>query len=116
MGGQTIIQAVGDGLDRSSTCRGVNACRRGFLLNDNTYVGKFTFIGRDKGRWGDNELLYGGAPVETPGCTDSYCNSTGNLGPAADLCTANDCNGVTNATVEDLQVHAFSTQTVVLVP
>jgi len=112
--GKTFIKAIGEPLDRNSKCLGVLSCRRGFILNDNTFIGGFTYTGRDKGRWGDNELLYGGAPIETPGCTDSYCNTTGLLSPTATLCTANDCAGIDNATAEDIYVTPFSVQIVVM--
>jgi len=120
--GQTMIVALGRPLGRRDVCRNFNDCRRGFLLNDNTYVGHFTFHGIDVGRWADNQCLYGGAPLETPGCQDSYCRAHGDpdcgiggqSGP--DLCTAGGCEGVRNVLVEDVEVAALTTQTAVWMP
>lgn len=120
--GKTIIKAHGPGLGREDHCRNKNECRRGFILNDNTYVSGFTFVGRDHGRWGDNDCLFGGAPLETPGCQDSYCREHGDSecgvpgarGP--DFCTAGGCEGVSHVVVEDIAVEQWTTQTVVWVP
>jgi hypothetical protein len=117
-----MIVALGRPLGRRDVCRNFNECRRGFLLNDNTYVGHFTFHGIDVGRWAENQCLYGGAPLETPGCQDSYCRAHGDpdcgiggqSGP--DLCTAGGCEGVRNVLVEDVEVAALTTQTAVWMP
>lgn len=119
---QTFIVAHGDTLTRKDFCRNKNECRRGLILNTDTYVSGFTFVGRDHGRWGDNDCLYGGAPLETPGCQDSYCRVhgdsdcgvAGEIGP--DFCTAGGCEGVKNVLVEDVAVEAYTTQTLVWVP
>jgi hypothetical protein len=47
---RTIIQAVGPPFDKNC---GVNASnRKGFLLNDNTYIGGFHYIGSETARYG----------------------------------------------------------------
>lgn len=138
--GRTIIRANGTPLGRRHICRNWNDCRRGFLLNNDTHLRGFTFIGRDSGRWGDNQCLTGGAPLgeimlhlvrrtmsldvlpETPGCQDSYCRARGDpscgvggeRGP--DFCTAGGCEGVSNVLVEDVEVAAHTTQTAVWMP
>ena len=89
--------------------------RRGFLMGDDTYVGNFTFAGRESRRGG---CSLGAGLIETPGCMGDYCyipgkNTTGGRwGPGGDpsahgdpLCNPpgrdmNQCVGITNATAE----------------
>merc|ERR1711879_833225 len=66
-GGGTVIKAHGSS-NYHQICGNNAKNRKGFLLNDNTYIGKLHFVGIDKMRFSDNGLLCGAAPFETPGC------------------------------------------------
>lgn len=108
--GGTVIKAIGQQLD--GTCNGNVVNRKGFLLGDNTYIGGLHFIGMDEKRYGDNQLLCGGAAFETPGCVgtgqfyDAPSSCGGDLGIG---------KGVQNATIEDITIEAFTIQSVLYV-
>lgn len=76
--------------------------RRGFLMGDDTYVGNFTFTGRENKRSG---CPLGGGMIETPGCQGDYCGLHKNPPPGAPMCnppgrSLEECTGITNATAE----------------
>ena len=118
---RTVVKAVGGAY---TACAGAASPagevqgRKGLLLGDDTYVGGLHLIGMETKRL---DCLY--AMVETPGCANSEGNfkappnETGPCGPAGrnlNCCggyTGNDGHGVRNATVEDVTVEGFTTQT-----
>ena len=76
--------------------------RRGFLMGDNTYVGNFTFRGRENKRSG---CPLGNGMIETPGCTGDYCGLHDARHTDEPLCnppdrTMEQCVGIINATAE----------------
>ena len=76
--------------------------RRGFLMGDNTYVGNFTFRGRENQRSG---CPLGNGMIETPGCTGDYCGLHDARHTDEPLCnppdrTMEQCVGIINATAE----------------
>jgi len=82
----------------------------GFLLGDNTYIGHLYFKGMETKRFGDNQLLCGGAVFETPGC-----KGTGKWEYVPNDCggdTGNNGNGVQGAVVEDIEIEEYTTQSV----
>jgi len=100
---QTYIIACGP-----PTASGCNMTkRRGFLMGNDTYVGNFTFRGREDKR---NGCPLGGAMIETPGCQGDYCGAPNNGGvlcnpPSRSL---EQCTGVANATAEYIHLHAWT--------
>jgi len=108
----TVIKADGD-RSYDAIC-GANAKnRKGFLLGDNNYIGQLHYIGAETKRFGDNQLLCGGAPFETPGCAGvgeyteppEWCG--GDLGTG---------QGAENVTVEDVSIEEFTVQQVFFAP
>jgi len=101
----TVIAAKG--YSTEYLCQGNAANRKGFLLGSHNYVGNLHFIGMDKMRLRDNQLLCGGAPFETPGCAGTgYFDSPpgwcgGDLGIG---------KGVKNVTLEDISIEKYSVQ------
>lgn len=84
--------------------------RRGFLMGDNTYVGNFSFTGRENKRSG---CPLGGGMIETPGCQGDYCGLHKNPPPGAPLCNPPgrnlaECTGINNATAEYIHLHAWT--------
>ena len=82
--------------------------RRGFLMGDDTYVGNFTFTGRENKRSG---CPLGGGMIETPGCQGDYCGLNKNQN--APLCnppgrSLAQCTGVSNVTAEHIHLHAWT--------
>lgn len=110
-GSATVVKALGSSYD--GICAGNANNRKGFLLGDNTYVGKLHFIGMETKRFSDNQLLCGGAPFETPGCA-----GTGYFTEAPTSCdgVTGLARGVSNATVEDVTVQALTVQNVFYMP
>ena len=103
---ETFIVACGQPL--ASRCNLTE--RRGFLMGDDTYVGNFTFAGRENKRGG---CSLGAGLIETPGCVGDYCGlGGGRWGPGGDPSAHGDpmcnppgrnmeqCVGITNATAE----------------
>jgi len=109
-GSKTVIKAIG--LQVDGTCNANVVNRKGLILGDNTYVGGLHFIGMDKERYSDNQLLCGGAAFETPGCvgtgqfTDPPHWCGGDLGIG---------RGISNATLEDITIERLTVQSVVYV-
>ena len=117
--GINVTHIVACGLPLASRCNLTE--RRGFLMGDDTYVGNFTFAGRENKRGG---CSLGAGLIETPGCMGDYChipgkNTTGGRwGPGGDpsahgdpLCNPpgrgmEQCVGITNATAE--YIHLIS--------
>ena len=104
----TVIKGVGPAY--SSTC-GKNAKnRKGLLLGDRTYVTRLHFVGTDTGRYAlspPNNDLCGGAPIETPGCAGGNGYAAPPVDCGGDTGTG---RGVTNSTVEDVSVAAYTYQ------
>tara|TARA_B110000208_G_scaffold176848_1_gene223557 strand:+ start:151 stop:3924 length:3774 start_codon:yes stop_codon:yes gene_type:complete len=111
--GINLTYIVACGLPLASRCNLTE--RRGFLMGDDTYVGNFTFAGRENTRGG---CSLGAGLIETPGCMGDYCsipgkNTTGGRwGPGGDPSAHGDplcnppgrdmehCVGTTNVTAE----------------
>eukprot|EP00937_MAST-01D_sp_MAST-1D-sp2_P004790 g4790.t1 len=81
--------------------------RRGFLMGNDTYIGNFTFRGREDARSG---CPLGGAMVETPGCLGDYCGAANNGGNTCNPPgrSMEQCAGVANATAEYIHLHAWT--------
>eukprot|EP01047_Picozoa_sp_COSAG01_P061216 COSAG01_NODE_7613_length_3127_cov_1.861625_5_plen_315_part_00 len=102
----TYIHACGPPL--ASGCNMTE--RRGFLMGNNTYVGNFSFSGRENKRSG---CPLGGGMIETPGCQGDYCGLHKNPPRGAPLCNPPDrnlqqCVGVSNLTAEYIHLHAWT--------
>lgn len=106
-GSLTVVKAVGP--HPWYTCNEKTVNRRGFLLGDNTYIGKLHFVGVERKRLCDNQLLCGGAPFETPGC-----KGTGKFETAPETCGGDlgIGRGVQNATVDDVTIQAYTVQSI----
>jgi len=104
---RTVVKAVGKGFWHMCGRKAGN--RKGFLLGDNTYIGKLHFIGMDDRRMCDNQLLCGGAPFETPGC-----RGTGRFEEAPESCDGDlgIGRGIQNATVEDITIAPLTVQSI----
>ena len=102
-GPRTVVKAVGQPFNKNCGANAIN--RKGFLLNDDTYIGGLHFVGMETGRY---DCLTG--PVETPGCANTQTRFTQ---PPTDKECGGDVgvgHGVRNATLEDFSVEAFTTQ------
>ena len=97
---------VGCGPPTGSGCN--MTARRGFLMGHDTYVGNFTFRGREYGRSG---CPLGGGMIETPGCLGDYCGAPN--APVDTPCnpptrSMAQCTGVANATAEYIHLHSWT--------
>merc|ERR1719221_460842 len=102
----TVIEVAGNP-NPEAIC-GANAInRQGFILGDNNYIGKLHYIGKDTKRFGDNQLLCGGAPFETPGCAGAAQYAEPPESCDGDLGSG---QGVQNVTVEDVSFEEFTVQ------
>lgn len=82
---------------------------QGLLISD-TYVGNFTFTGRENKRSG---CPLGGGLIETPGCQGDYCGLHKDPPPGAPICnppnrTMEECIGITNATAEYIHLSPWT--------
>jgi hypothetical protein len=91
-------------------CGGNHLNRQGFVLGSRTYIGHLHYVGFDTARWPDSHPLCGGAPIETPGCADSYCADPSN----ASLIGGGE--GVSHVLVEDISIAGGSTQNAFWIP
>ncbi len=84
-------RVVGAGINKTFVvaCGAPSSGRRGFILNNNTYLGHLTWQGLQGSRGGFD------AAVGTPGCLSTSCQ--GGCIPAD-----GDCAGIANATVEHI--------------
>jgi hypothetical protein len=84
---------VGAGINRTMivACGLPSSGRRGFILNNNSYLGHFTWQGLQASRGNFD------AAVGTPGCMRSDCSPSGGCIPPD-----GDCSGVKNATAEHI--------------
>eukprot|EP01046_Picozoa_sp_COSAG06_P034186 COSAG06_NODE_3559_length_5187_cov_13.975236_5_plen_419_part_00 len=106
--GINVTHIVACGRQLASGCNMTE--RRGFLMGDDTYVGNFSFTGRENKRSG---CPLGGGLIETPGCQGDYCGLHKNPPPGAPLCNPpgrnlEECVGITNATAEFIHLHAWT--------
>jgi len=103
----TVIRAVGLPAQNASECN-----RKGLVLGDNTVVNGFHFVGVDTRR------VCFSAAVETPGCSNNSIRFT--TPPTEANCGRHtggtNGHGVRNATVEDITVEGFTTQTLFMMP
>jgi hypothetical protein len=88
---------VGKGINKTYiiSCGAPSSGRRGFILNNNSYVGHFTWQGLQATRGGFD------AAVGTPGCLSSSCQ--GGCIPID-----GDCTGITNATAEHIHNNGYA--------
>ena len=96
---------IGCGPATTSACNMTK--RRGFLMGNDTYVGNFTFRGREDKRSG---CPLGGGLIETPGCQGDYCGASNNHGVQCNPPdrTLGQCTGVSNVTAEYIHLHAWT--------
>jgi hypothetical protein len=102
--GINMTYIIGCGPPTASGCNMTK--RRGFLMGDDTYVGNFTFRGREDKRSG---CPLGGGMIETPGCQGDYCdapNSEPKCNPPSR--SLEECVGITNATAEYIHLHSWT--------
>ena len=87
---------IGAGVNRTFViaCGEPSAGRRGFILNNDTYLGHLTWQGLQASRGNFD------AAVGSPGCLSSTCS--GGCIPAG-----GDCAGIANATVEHIHVRPY---------
>jgi len=111
----TTIKAIPSIKKSSSLCWENAVYRKGFLLNRNTHIGKFHFIGADdRVLNNDDDFPCGGAVFETPGCTGS---DDWEDPPEEDDCGQDlgAGSGVTNVNIEDVSIEAMTVQSAVYI-
>lgn len=91
------VNLVGAGINKTFivSCGLPSSGRRGFILNNNTHLGHFTWQGLQASRGGFD------AAVGTPGCLDATCQG-GCIPPEGD------CAGVINATAEHIHNNGYA--------
>jgi len=113
--GNTTIRAIPSIKESSSLCWENAVYRKGFLLNKNTHIGKFHFIGADNRLLNnDDDFPCGGAVFETPGCTGS---EDWEDPPEGEDCDQNlgSGSGVSNVLIEDVSIEAMTVQSAVYI-